>query len=254
MSSHSLTQDEQLSRFLRPQSRQGKLFLRAPSGYASWQAWLSGKVLPLAVFTLFLVTNGLLLPNEAIQLVSEGVRLYPLMAFMRHSFMLGFLLLIMAAYLTRTHAVARARGFRERIFPLLVLFATIVGMSFLRHVEASQRLDLITMGLLLTVLGYYISLWALWYLRGSFAIMAEARSPIISGPYWYVRHPLYLGEMLSMLGLCLAIGTVTALLFWIAITGMQLVRARIEEAKLANQFDDYRTYRERTRFILPGLF
>jgi protein-S-isoprenylcysteine O-methyltransferase Ste14 len=110
------------------------------------------------------------------------------------------------------------------------------------------------MGLLLTVLGHYVSLWALWYLRGSFAVLAEARSPVTSGPYRYVRHPLYLGEMLSMLGLCLAMGTVTSLLFWLAITGMQLIRARIEEAKLANQFDDYRAYLERTRFILPGLY
>ena len=254
MSSHSLTQDKQYSGFLRTQGRSGRLFLRAPSGYASWQAWLSGKVFPLAIFSLFLVTNGLALPNEAIELISDGIHLYPLMALVRHCLMFGFLLLIMAAYTTRTHAVARARGFRERLFPLLVLFATFVGMSFLRPVEGSQRLDLIMMGLLLTVLGHYVSLWALWYLRGSFAVLAEARSPVTSGPYRYVRHPLYLGEMLSMLGLCLAMGTVTSLLFWLAITGMQLIRARIEEAKLANQFDDYRAYLERTRFILPGLY
>jgi protein-S-isoprenylcysteine O-methyltransferase Ste14 len=84
--------------------------------------------------------------------------------------------------------------------------------------------------------------------------MAEARSPVTSGPYHYIRHPLYLGESLTMLGLCVAIGTVPSMLFWVIWTGMQLTRARIEEAKLTNQFDDYRAYLKRTCFILPGLY
>jgi protein-S-isoprenylcysteine O-methyltransferase Ste14 len=140
------------------------------------------------------------------------------------------------------------------VFPILALFAFFVGMSFLGRTVASKQMGLIAAGLLLTLVGYYVSLWALWHLRASFAIMAEARAPVTSGPYHYVRHPLYLGESLSFLGLCLAMGTATALLFWIASTGMQLARARIEERKLAGQFADYRAYRERTRFILPGLY
>jgi protein-S-isoprenylcysteine O-methyltransferase Ste14 len=115
-------------------------------------------------------------------------------------------------------------------------------------------LDLLGIGLLTTLLGYGVSLWALWHLRGSFAIMAEARRAVMFGPYRYVRHPLYLGETLALLGLCLMIGTVTALLLWAGVTALQLTRARIEEKKLARQFDDYRAYLERTRFILPGLY
>jgi protein-S-isoprenylcysteine O-methyltransferase Ste14 len=213
-----------------------------------------GKPLPLAIFTLFLVANGLTLPREAMQLVHDGVRLYPLMQLLRHFLMVGFLLLVAAAYLTRTHAVARAHGFWERGFPMFVLFATFAGMSFLGHNESAQKVSLVAVGILLTLIGFYFSLWALWHLRTSFGIMAEARLPVTSGPYRYVRHPLYLGESLSMLGLCLAMGTAAALLFWVVWTGMQLTRAHIEEAKLAHQFTDYKTYLGRTRFILPGLY
>jgi protein-S-isoprenylcysteine O-methyltransferase Ste14 len=201
-----------------------------------------------------LVANGLSLPREAMQVVHDGVRLYPLMLLLRHFLMVGFLLLVVAAYLTRTHAVVRAHGFWERVFPLLVLFATFAGMWFLGRDGGAQRVDLVAVGLVLTLLGFYCSLWALWHLRGSFGIMAEARSPVTSGPYRYVRHPLYLGEMLSMLGLCLAMGTVVALFFWGIWTAMQLARACIEEAKLAHQFGDYKAYMERTRFIFPGLY
>jgi protein-S-isoprenylcysteine O-methyltransferase Ste14 len=228
--------------------------MKAFGGYTSWRRWLAGKALPLTIFTLFLVTHSLTLPREAVQLMHEGIRLYPLMELLRHLLMAGFLLLVVAAYLTRTRAVASACGFWEKIFPLLVLFATLVCMSFLGRAEALPQPFLVAVGLLLTALGYYVSLWSLWHLRGSFAIMAEARSPVMSGPYRYVRHPLYLGESLTMFGLCLAIGTATALLSWAAITAMQLARARIEEGKLAGQFADYRAYWERTRFILPGLY
>jgi protein-S-isoprenylcysteine O-methyltransferase Ste14 len=203
---------------------------------------------------MFLVANGLALPREAIELLRDGIPLYPLMQLLRHVLTLGFLLLVVAAYLSRTQAVARAHGFWERGFPMLVLFATFVGMWSLVRSGGAQRVDLVAVGLLLTLIGFYSSLWAVWHLRASFGIMAEARSPVMSGPYRYVRHPLYLGESLSMFGLCLATGTALALIFCAVWTAMQLTRAFVEESKLARQFDDYRDYRERTRFILPGLY
>ena len=249
-----LAQDERRNQLSEPHKRPQQRLMQAPSGYASWYRWLGGKALPLAIFTMLLVTGSLTLPGKVMQLVREGVYSYQGIELLQDLLLLGFLLLVVAAYLTRAHAVDRAQGFWERFFPMLVLIATFLGMSFLNRTRGTYYSELVGVGLLLTLLGYGLSLWALWHLRGSFAVMAEARSPVTSGPYRYARHPLYLGEMLSMLGLCLATGTFTALLVWVVITGMQLARARIEEAKLADQFDDYRTYREKTRFILPGLY
>jgi protein-S-isoprenylcysteine O-methyltransferase Ste14 len=77
---------------------------------------------------------------------------------------------------------------------------------------------------------------------------------VTSGPYRYVRHPLYLGEAMMMLGLCLMIGTSLALLFWAFLNALQVIRARIEERKLASQFEEYRRYQQRTRFIVPGVY
>jgi protein-S-isoprenylcysteine O-methyltransferase Ste14 len=228
--------------------------LVVPNGYISWMGWLAGKAVPVAIFTMFLVTNGLTLPKEVMQVVHEGMHFYPVMELLRHSLTLGFLVLIVAAYLTRSEVIVLARGFWERTFPLLVLFATAAGMSFIGRVATPHRSNLVALGLLLTLLGYSISLWALWHLRGSFAIMAEVRSPVTAGPYRHIRHPLYLGETLTMLGLSFMSGTTIALFFWGAVTGMQLMRACIEEAKLAHRFNDYKAYRESTRFILPGLY
>jgi protein-S-isoprenylcysteine O-methyltransferase Ste14 len=252
--SNLLAQDERQNELSEPLGRPQQLLMQIPSGYASWRGWLRGKALPLAIFTTFLVTNSLTLPAQIMQLVREGVHSYQGLELLRHLLSLGFLLLVVAAYLTRTRAVDHARGFWERFFPMLVLLVTFAGTSFLDRASGMYYSELLGAGLLLTLLGYGITLWALWYLRGSFAIMAEARSPVTSGPYHYVRHPLYLGETLTMLGLCVAIGTVPAILFWVIWTGMQVTRARIEEAKLANRFDDYKVYLERTRFIIPGFY
>ncbi len=228
--------------------------MKAFGGYTSWQGWLSGKALPLTVFTVLLIMASLTLPREAAPLAHGGIKLYPVLELLHRCLTLGFWLLILAAYLTRTHVVDPARGIRETVFPMVVMFSAPAGVWFLGHNGGAHRLDLAWIGLLLTLLGYGISLWALYHLRGSFAIMAEARRPVTSGPYRYVRHPLYLGETLTMLGLCLMIGTAIALLFWAAFTALQLVRARIEEGKLARQFNEYRAYREQTRFILPGVY
>jgi protein-S-isoprenylcysteine O-methyltransferase Ste14 len=252
--SQLLALDERQNQFSEAHERPQRGLKRIPSGYASWRGWLSGKALPLAIFTMVLVTNSLTLPGLVMELVREGVHSYQGIELIRHLLLPGFLLLVVGAYLTRTNAVDRARGFWERFFPMLVLIVTFAGTSFLERVNGTYYSELIGAGLLLTLLGYGITLWALWYLRGSFAIMAEARLPVTSGPYHYVRHPIYLGESLGMLGLCLAMGTAAALLFWIAWTAMQLARARIEEGKLSAQYDDYRAYRETSRFILPGLY
>lgn len=227
--------------------------MKVLEGY-TWQRWLGGRAMPLAFFAMLLVAGSLALPREAALLAREGISLHGALELVRRCLMLGFWLLIVAAYLTRTQAVAPASGFWERVFPLLVMFTAPVGVWFLGRAGMPHRMELIGVALLTTLLGYGISLWALWHLRGAFAIMAEARRTVSSGPYQYVRHPLYLGEALTLLGLCLMIGTAMALLFWAGFTVLQLTRARIEEVKLSSQFDDYRAYRQRTRFILPGLY
>lgn len=223
-------------------------------GGTTWGGWLAGKVLPLAICALLALTVGLGVRDDAARLAREGMGLYPALGLVRRCMTFLFVLLIAASYLTRGRVVAAARGFRERIFPVLVLLAGPIGVVYLGRHELPDHLDLAALGLLMSLLGAGASLWSLLHLRASFSIMAEARSPVTSGPYRYVRHPLYLGEACMMLGLCLMIGSLAAILFWAALNALQLVRARIEEEKLSRQFEEYRAYQKRTRFILPGIY
>jgi protein-S-isoprenylcysteine O-methyltransferase Ste14 len=223
-------------------------------GGTTWGRWLVGKALPLAICALLAIAVGQGLHEDASKLGREGLALYSTLDLARRALTLIFVLLIATSYLTRGRVVSPASGFGERIFPLVVLLAGPIGVVFLGRHSVPERLDLAGSGLLAALSGAGLSLWSLWHLRASFSILAEARSPVTSGPYRYVRHPLYLGEALMMLGLCLMIGTLPAFLFWASLNALQVIRARIEERKLANQFEEYRLYQQRTRFIIPGVY
>ncbi len=51
--------------------------------------------------------------------------------------------------------------------------------------------------------------WAVWSLRSlgrNVSVIAQARKLVVGGPYRWVRHPLYTGEIVSSLGLALTAG------------------------------------------------
>jgi protein-S-isoprenylcysteine O-methyltransferase Ste14 len=216
----------------------------------SWKNWITGKALPLCVWIFFLVVILFSMVADTLRMLHEGASLESLLLLARGGLAAAFMVLLATAYLTRIRAAERAQGFWERIFPLLVFLASI-AVGLLQSRAESPRLDLAGAGLLLAPLGLFLSIWSVWHLRSSFSILAEARRTVVSGPYRYVRHPLYLGETLTMLGVCLLIGTGTALLFWAVISGSQLARARVEEKKLSRALSDYEAYRRKTPFIFP---
>jgi protein-S-isoprenylcysteine O-methyltransferase Ste14 len=191
--------------------------------------------------------------GDALRMLHQGASLESLLHLSRAVLTGAFMVLLASAYLTRIHATEKAQGFWERTFPLLVFLASMVGVGLLQSRPGSPSLYLAGAGFFLAPLGLCLSIWSVWHLRGSFSILAEARRAVVSGPYGYVRHPLYLGEILTMLGVCLLIGTGIALLFWAVISTFQLARARIEEKKLSRALFEYETYRRKTPFIVPDL-
>ena len=233
-----------------PQGGSASALWSAPTGNGR-KSYIVGKVLPLSVWIFFLVLILFSMMADARRMLHEGASLESLLVLARAGLTGAFMVLLATAYLTRIRATERAQGFLERTFPLFVFLASITGMGLLQSRPGSPPLYLVAAGLVLALLGLCLSIWSVWHLRSSFSILAEARRTVVSGPYRYIRHPLYLGEALTMLGACLLIGTWIALLFWAVITGLQLARARIEEKKLSRALSDYEAYRTKTPFILP---
>ena len=216
--------------------------------------WLTGKLVPLLLWSLLLASEISALARSSSEMARSGLRDDLALEVARHTLTLAFFLLVLAAYVTRLRAVSHARGFRERVLPMLVFMAGPLGIFVLQRLAWPPRFEAPRIAVALSVAGLALSLWALWHLRSSFSILAEARAVVRSGPYRFIRHPLYLGEAITMLGLCLLQGTASALGLWAAVNLFQVVRARIEEEKLAREFPEYQVYRRQTRFILPGVY
>jgi protein-S-isoprenylcysteine O-methyltransferase Ste14 len=74
---------------------------------------------------------------------------------------------------------------------------------------------------------------------------------VTTGPYAYVRHPIYGGMLLAMIGS--AIGQSVLWLLPLVVYGPQFVlSARREESLLLEQFPErYRDYMQHTRMLLP---
>ena len=101
------------------------------------------------------------------------------------------------------------------------------------------------------------TVWAIWSVRSlgrSLSVIAQAREVVEKGPYRWVRHPLYAGEIVSALGLAVAAGTPAAMGAWIALCALQGYRALREEQILLHALPAYRSYRSRTSALVPGVF
>jgi protein-S-isoprenylcysteine O-methyltransferase Ste14 len=99
--------------------------------------------------------------------------------------------------------------------------------------------------------------WAVWSLRSlgrSVSVLAQARILVERGPYRWIRHPLYTGEIVSSLGLALLAGSPAALAVWLGFCFLQAYRALREEQLLVAAMPAYRGYQARTAALLPGLF
>lgn len=107
----------------------------------------------------------------------------------------------------------------------------------------------------LTALGLAFSVTARAWLGGNWSgtvTLKQDHELIRTGPYGWVRHPIYTGLLLALLGSTLAIGEWRGLLALALITAAVLRRIAIEEAFLARQFGAaYCRYRAEVPALLP---
>jgi protein-S-isoprenylcysteine O-methyltransferase Ste14 len=109
-------------------------------------------------------------------------------------------------------------------------------------------------GYVLVVAGTCWAVWSLRFLGRSISVIAQARDVVDAGPYRLVRHPLYVGELVSGLGVAIVVGTAWAFCAWMALCLLQAYRALREEQVLLQALPGYRSYRARTAALLPGVF
>ena len=163
-------------------------------------------------------------------------------------FFIGVLLFLL---ILRRPAVAKAEGLIPRI---AAVAGTFLGIAIVRLPPQELTWWGNLLSTLLILAGTGFSLYAVTRLGRSISIMAEARHLVVDGPYAVVRHPLYLGEGLALIGLTLQFMSPVAIAILALQWAFQVERMRNEERVLIETFPEYREYMSRTWRILPGVY
>ena len=101
-------------------------------------------------------------------------------------------------------------------------------------------------GLPISLAGLLVRAWAAGHL-------AKNQDLATSGPYRFVRNPLYIGTLLVAAGLVLASRQPgLALLFALVFFGVYLPVIELEEQHLRKLFPDFAAYAERVPMLLPA--
>ena len=153
---------------------------------------------------------------------------------------------------------------RDKLFALLF---TLLFIPFL----LLPGLDAIRFGwsdmpLAIEIIGFAGVSWALWLIlrvmqENSFAspiveIQRERNHQVIdSGPYAYVRHPMYTGFITMNICLPLALGSLWTLPVGLLLSSIFLIRIRFEEQTLQDELQGYSDYCQRVSYrLVPGVW
>jgi protein-S-isoprenylcysteine O-methyltransferase Ste14 len=110
-------------------------------------------------------------------------------------------------------------------------------------------------GLALTFAGCLFAVWARLLLGGNWSASVTVKQNhtlIRKGPYTIVRHPIYSGFLLGMLGTALALGQVRGIAGLILASMGWHMKSRVEEAYMIEQFGAaYVAYRREVKALIP---
>jgi protein-S-isoprenylcysteine O-methyltransferase Ste14 len=113
-------------------------------------------------------------------------------------------------------------------------------------------------GLIITIAGLGFAVWARVHLGRNWSglpLIHEQHTLTRTGPYRYVRHPIYSGITLALLGTAIGTGYVIMFTCVPLVFVLFVVKSRMEERVLIEEFrDDYARYRREVKALIPYVF
>jgi protein-S-isoprenylcysteine O-methyltransferase Ste14 len=137
----------------------------------------------------------------------------------------------------------------------VLLFGKWFSGSLLRRRFIPALPSIWATGVLLTIAGLGLAFWARYHLGRYWSgqiTLKENHTLVCTGPYKYLRHPIYSGILLAVVGTGLTIGLYRALLGVLLVSLGLWWKARQEDAWLAQAFgEQFEQQRRRTGRLLP---
>jgi len=140
-------------------------------------------------------------------------------------------------------------------FPMVI----VAGLDHRFNWSPEFPLWLIVIGFILISLGYAFAAWALAENRffSSVVRIQTDRGHVVcdSGPYRFVRHPGYAGNILALFGIVLALGSVWTLIPAAVASIIAVIRTVLEDQTLQEELPGYRDYARRVRYrLIPAIY
>jgi protein-S-isoprenylcysteine O-methyltransferase Ste14 len=209
-----------------------------------WYAFCAARIVPtvtqqIALIKLFVQTDPSALPASL------------LLRTLAHVTTLIFFAVLIVMFAVRHTPLRTAPSLYANCAAIAGTFLS-VGIVLLPPQELSSALYLVSLAFI--VVGTVFAIWASLVLGRSISILPQARRLVTSGPYCLVRHPLYLGEIVAIVGVILQHFSIWALLLAGLQFAFQLQRMKNEERVLFQVFPEYGAYMARTARLVPRVY
>ena len=141
------------------------------------------------------------------------------------------------------------------VYPMVI----VAGLDHRFEWSPEFPLWLNLIGFILISLGYAFAAWALAENRFFYSVVRigtdQGHVVCDSGPYRFVRHPGYAGNILALFGIVLALGSVWALIPAAVASIIAVIRTVLEDKTLQEELPGYRDYARRVRYrLIPGMY
>lgn len=135
---------------------------------------------------------------------------------------------------------------------MLAITATSAGLLIIPGVTILPALA--PLGVALAIGGNLVQAWAKLVLRRSFGVAPANRGIKLTGPYRFVRHPMYAGYLFVHLGVLILMFSPVNVVIYAIGWWAQILRILAEE-RLLSQDAEYAGYMTRVRWrLVPGIF
>ncbi|WP_343801122.1 isoprenylcysteine carboxylmethyltransferase family protein [Marinobacterium maritimum] len=158
----------------------------------------------------------------------------------------------------------KAKAWDKVLAPLMavsIAFPTVIvaGMDHRFNWSPEFPLWLIVTGFILISLGYAFAAWAVAENRffSSVVRIQTDRGHVVcdTGPYQFVRHPGYAGNILALFAIVLALGSLWTLIPAAMATIIAVIRTALEDQTLQEELPGYRDYAQRVRYrLIPWIY
>ena len=160
--------------------------------------------------------------------------------------------------------IQSAKSWDKILAPLMALsisypLVIVAGLDHRYDWSPDFSLWLNIVGFFLIALGYAFAAWAVAENRFFYSVVVVRtdRGHVVcdSGPYRYVRHPGYAGNIVALFGLVLALGSVWTLLPVAVALVISIWRTVLEDRTLQEELPGYRDYARRVSYrLILGIF